>query len=278
MPTAKHQPATNRHDLPRYIPEDVAREVRKRCGFGCVVCGFGLYEYEHFNPVFAEAKEHNPNGITLLCPNHHGKKTRGGLSIERVRRANAKPKALQQGFASEKFDILTDNPVIIIGTAKPTKTPVLLQIENEPILTIAPGEDEDEPFLITATLRDSNGRVILEIDKNEWKTPSDTWDCRTVGQRIEIRSKRGSIELILRQEPPHTIVIERLVMMHRGCKIEAYEGKNITFTTEGGARLQAESCVIDGCRAGIMLTHNSISLGLGGGSVSLTGHSGLARN
>ena len=57
---------TNDHGLSRTIPEGVKREVRQRCGFGCVICGLGFYDYEHFAPDFVDATEHNPAGMTLL--------------------------------------------------------------------------------------------------------------------------------------------------------------------------------------------------------------------
>ena len=31
----------------RNMPLPIQREVRQRCGFGCVVCGLPLYEYDH---------------------------------------------------------------------------------------------------------------------------------------------------------------------------------------------------------------------------------------
>jgi len=31
----------------RNIPLPIQREVRQRCGFGCVICGTLLYEYDH---------------------------------------------------------------------------------------------------------------------------------------------------------------------------------------------------------------------------------------
>jgi hypothetical protein len=46
---------TNNHGLSRDIPDHVAREVRQRCGFGCVCCGSALYQYHHFDPLFREA-------------------------------------------------------------------------------------------------------------------------------------------------------------------------------------------------------------------------------
>ncbi len=29
------------------IPLPIQREVRQRCGFGCVICGLPLYDYDH---------------------------------------------------------------------------------------------------------------------------------------------------------------------------------------------------------------------------------------
>ncbi|MHB0562224.1 hypothetical protein ACX3RA_15640, partial [Escherichia coli] len=57
----------NKHGLSRRIPETIKRQIRQRCGFGCVICGFGFYDYEHFKPDFVDAKVHDPNGMTLLC-------------------------------------------------------------------------------------------------------------------------------------------------------------------------------------------------------------------
>lgn len=57
----------NKYGLSRYVPSDVRRIVRQRCGFGCVICGLSLYDYEHFAPYFKDAKSHDPDGITLLC-------------------------------------------------------------------------------------------------------------------------------------------------------------------------------------------------------------------
>jgi hypothetical protein len=57
----------NRFGLGRTIPAEIKLEVRKRCGFDCVRCGIGFYDYEHFAPDFKNATTHDPAGITLLC-------------------------------------------------------------------------------------------------------------------------------------------------------------------------------------------------------------------
>ena len=43
----------NKYGLGRYIESDTRRLIRKRCGFGCVICGIGFFDYEHFDPDFA---------------------------------------------------------------------------------------------------------------------------------------------------------------------------------------------------------------------------------
>lgn len=42
----------NQHGLSRNISEDIKQEVRKKSGFGCIICGLGIYEYEHIDPEF----------------------------------------------------------------------------------------------------------------------------------------------------------------------------------------------------------------------------------
>lgn len=42
----------------RNIPLSIQRKVRQRCGFGCVICGMPLYEYEHM-AEWAQVKRHN---------------------------------------------------------------------------------------------------------------------------------------------------------------------------------------------------------------------------
>ncbi|MEH2485180.1 Abi-alpha family protein [Bradyrhizobium sp. AZCC 2230] len=81
----------NRHGLSRNIPADVKRTVRQRDGFGCVVCGKAIYDYEHFDPEFADATQHDPAGIVLLCISCHGKKTRGFLSKQTIAAARQSP-------------------------------------------------------------------------------------------------------------------------------------------------------------------------------------------
>ncbi|MFC1865180.1 cell division protein [Chloroflexota bacterium] len=72
------------------IPQEIKREVRQRCGFGCVLCGIPLYQYDHMLE-WVETHKHVANEITLLCDRHHSEKTKGLLSKEAVKEANDNP-------------------------------------------------------------------------------------------------------------------------------------------------------------------------------------------
>jgi hypothetical protein len=48
----------------RYVPAEIKRAVRQRCGFGCVLCGVPIFQYDHMIP-FAEVQEHTEENITL---------------------------------------------------------------------------------------------------------------------------------------------------------------------------------------------------------------------
>jgi len=77
----------------------VQREVRQRCGFGCVLCGMPLYEYHHMTP-YRETQEHRADDITLLCDKHHKEATNGLLTSEQVATANANPFNVQHNVSS----------------------------------------------------------------------------------------------------------------------------------------------------------------------------------
>jgi hypothetical protein len=48
------------------------REIRQRCGFGCVLCGIRIYQYDHIID-YAQVQEHTADNITLLCDGRRGR-------------------------------------------------------------------------------------------------------------------------------------------------------------------------------------------------------------
>jgi hypothetical protein len=81
------------------IPNDIKRRVRQRCGFGCVVCGLPLYEYDHLVP-WSEVKTHEADNLVLLCDRHHREKTSGLLPVAQIVEANDTPANLATGTSS----------------------------------------------------------------------------------------------------------------------------------------------------------------------------------
>jgi len=65
------------------IPSKIKREVRQRCGYGCILCGCPIYDYEHIEE-YSVVKEHTFENLALLCPICHRKKTNKLISKEKI--------------------------------------------------------------------------------------------------------------------------------------------------------------------------------------------------
>jgi hypothetical protein len=252
----------NKYGLSRDIPSEIKREIRKRCGFGCVICGSAIYEYEHIDPPFSEAKEHEPSKITLLCKSCHGKVTNKMWSKDKVKRSNKNPKCLQKGFSSEFFDINTDRFEVILGSSSWINPKTVLEISGEPLLQIEPPDVEEAPLRISAKFYDRAGNEIFRIIQNEWQSLITNWDIEVKGPRIKIRNAPRDIILVIRAEPPSRLVVERLNMFYKGTQIIGREGKEIKIVTSTGIISNAEQVFGLNCEAGIVVTEDgSLILG-----------------
>lgn len=143
----------------------------------------------------------------------------------------------------------------------------LIQINGESLFSILNPECDDGPFRINAFIADRNGEEILRIVDNEWTTPISNWDVEVVGPTITIRKDLGDIVLIIRTEAPHTLIVERLEMVHRGIHISCREGKPLEVTTRTGQVLKSSSMEISDCLIGFDISDDNIAIGCGGGNV-----------
>lgn len=259
----------NRHGLNRTIPADVKRSVRQRDGFGCIVCGKAIYEYEHFDPEFAEATLHEPAGIILLCTSCHAKKTRGFLSRETIAIARKSPKCRENGFSFEEFDVGNTAPEISVGNFKGINVDTLIEIFGTRILSISPPAEPGQPFGFNALLTDRVGNIIFSIEDNEWQSSTENWDVETRGGKITIRQQLGDVILTIRTDPPNKLVIERLDMYHRGVSISCREGHAILITMPDGRIIEGDGVTAVGCKIGIKIDSDGLGLGVGGGSVEV---------
>jgi trigger factor len=180
------------------IPEQIKREVRQRCGFGCVVCGLPFYDYDHMDE-YSVVRSHEPANITLLCPQHHDEKTRRLLSLNTVKNANAAPFNRQAEFtAPHVLRNKADKAVIHVGSNvfacdfARTASFVVARLSGRDLLTV---HKEDGFLLIDLVLFGKDDQEILRIDKGARQVAVGNWDVESVGRRLTIRSAPRQIEV-----------------------------------------------------------------------------------
>ena len=243
---------TNQYGLARHIPAEVKRAVRQRCRFGCVVCGLGVYDYEHVDPEFKDAKEHDPSRIALLCPSCHAKVTRGQWSKERVKAALQAPKAAEAGYAKEFFDFTGGHPEVIFGGNTLRNCRIPLMVHGIPLLSITPAAEPGAPFELSANFSDQFGAPTLSIENNEWRVWSDNWDVEVKGPSIAIVSRNRESSLRLRALPPNALAVEQLEMSLGAYRFSCTPDRLIIRTQAGGT-LDFSRNIMDGCAVGMAL-------------------------
>jgi hypothetical protein len=239
----------NKYGLSRDIPAEVKRAVRQRCGFGCVICGSGIIQYEHVDPEFPDATEHNPDHITLLCPQCHAKVTTGFWSKQKVKDAMGEPKCKIQGYSREVFDIGKGHPMLQFGGVVLKNCLIPIQVRERELFKIEAPEEEEGPFRFSGFFCDSKGNLSLQIIQNEWFAQSSNWDVEVTGGSIIIRERKGLIHLKLDAKPPDTLVVDRLNMNLEGFSFEA-NGDFLRVTFPNGGICDFTSCLADNCRVG----------------------------
>ncbi|MEI6847979.1 MAG: hypothetical protein WCK32_08115 [Chlorobiaceae bacterium] len=174
----------NLHGLSRSIPEQVKREVRQRSKFGCVVCRYGFYEYEHIAPSFETATTHDPANICCLCSSCHSAVTRGQRSKSSVAAAYAAIQAKTSEDASNPFGPLDFYggwaELRIGGLHYNPLIQTVLRVHGEDIIKIIPS-DAKRQGSISAIFFDEASNPVLALDKNEWEGSTENWDINVVG-------------------------------------------------------------------------------------------------
>ncbi|EIC21148.1 hypothetical protein [Thiorhodovibrio frisius] len=213
---------TNRFGLSRHIPSDIALEVRRRSKLGCVICRCAIYQYEHIDPEFTEAREHNPDHICLLCGGCHDRVTRGRLSKQTVREAYLNIQnstSVKRPF--EEFDLSTQSLSVSIGASTFIHTNTLFCINGEDILAITPPQNEAKFPTLNGIFYDRFGKESLRITDNIWEGQSEAWDIEIVGTRVTIKTDGGQIALQIDIAPPDKIHIRKLDMYKDSCHLLA---------------------------------------------------------
>lgn len=218
---------TNKHGLSRNISAEVRRQVRQRSKFGCVICRRGLYQYEHIDPPFEEAKQHDPAKICCLCGACHDAVTRGQISKQLIIIAYQKIQELPNTDVNPPIgplDFHDGNAELLIGgLLYSPAVRTILRYYGQDLICLSPGKYTGEQGSISAVFTDDLGNIVLRLEENEWIGSLTNWDIEVLGQSITIRQKKGRVVLQLRLAPPGKIVVERLDMRIGDCHVLATE-------------------------------------------------------
>lgn len=215
------------------IPNEMKRAVRQRCGFGCVICGFPLYEYEHMEE-WAVVQRHVEEEITLLCRMHHGMKTDGLLPVKDVKAANKDPynkkvgvsKNILMSYSGQDVALHLGSSLFEQNGLKDGSFFAPLVVDGLPMVGFR--LDQGRLFLNFIAFDETN-KLILQILDNELVYDTNQWDIAWVAQELTIREGQGKILLQLRFEPPGVIRLVKGRILRNG--IELLVGKDYLFNT-----------------------------------------------
>ena len=245
----------------RNIPLPIQREVRQRCGFGCIICGLPLYEYEHMEE-WAKVQRHVADEITLLCDKHHREKTSQLLPKKDVIKANLDPYNLREGV-SKPYNLHFSGKmaeVIIGGNSFTCKdkgygTQMMpLVIDSIPLIGII---ITDGHLLLNLIVFDQDNIPVLHIKNNQLYYSVEPWDIQLVGTKLTIRQEHRKILIQFEFKPPNKIIINKGKFLLNGVEI-LIRPNNILITNN--------SFVISGsgahnCHGGLIIGHEDKPLG-----------------
>jgi trigger factor len=189
-------------EVSRSIPVAIKREVRKRCCFGCVICGAPVWHYDHMEE-FATVNEHTAENITLLCPNHHQEKTSRRLSKEAVLRHNERPFSCSHErsaphkmfFSAQPFTIRVGSMTYTVSSLPDSGEFPAIRFCGETLVGFI---YEDGNLLLNLLQRDVLGNIILQIFKGELTVSTNLGDFEYIGPTLRIKP-RFSSELVFVQ-------------------------------------------------------------------------------
>lgn len=210
----------NKHGLPRTISSEIRAEIRKTDGYGCVKCGNIFIQYEHIDPLYCDATRHDPDHITLLCNGCHGESTGKRLPKRIIYQLKKNPFCKKNGFAEAKFYPNPCEMKIEFGKSTFSNTDIALTVFGKPIIWVSKDlTNEDSPLLYNAIFMDSNENKIGYLNKNQFIGLIGDCDFQAISSRIEVRLKKGEINLILEIEGDKILKIKRIFFKYFGATI-----------------------------------------------------------
>jgi hypothetical protein len=218
----------------RHIPDPIKREVRQRCGFGCVICGLPIYDYHHMED-WANVRCHEAANITLLCDQHHRRATSGLLTQEQVKAANSRPRNVVHGvtapetlyFEGGMCEIHLSDGLYFRAEGSQFRCSPLV-IGGVPLITITV---QDRHLLLDLLVLEDDNTPLLKIEQNQLVASVGVWDIKFVGRTLTLRSEERQIRFEIEFMPPSAVRVNRGVFYARGTALRVYPDRLLVINS-----------------------------------------------
>lgn len=245
----------------RNIPLPIQREVRQRCGFGCIICGLPLWEYHHING-WTNVQEHKADEITLLCDQHHREATSCLLTREQILQANSTPYNLKAGQSSalalsyegDSCEVhIGNNLFTTIYHGQHTES-IPLMVDGIPLIGFVL---EDGHLLMNTILFDCFNNIVLRIVNNQLFYSISPWDIDFIGRTLIIREKPRHFLTRMTFEPPNKVTIDKGRFLCNG--VEILVESDYILVTNNSTLIQG--CSAFNCHGGLIIGSTPIPMG-----------------
>ncbi|WP_158773625.1 HNH endonuclease [Cobetia sp. L2A1] len=241
----------NKYGLKRYVPSDIRAKIRRDAGFGCVICGCVLVDYEHIDPEFSQAKEHNPEKMTLLCISCHGRVSRKIISKRAVWEAKNNPRSLHDGFVHDLLFVNTEEMEIKIGNSSSKSTKIILTICGKPIIWFEPPFEDGEPSKLCAIFYDENGKAISYVNRNQFTALSTNQDVWSKSTKLSITSNDVRC-LVMDREGDSVLHISKMQGKYLDTSV-TIDSQDRLIMTQGVSTLTIGALRVENCGSAIVL-------------------------
>jgi hypothetical protein len=218
------------------IPDATKVAVRKRCGFGCVLCGDPECDYHHIIHHSSGGMDDAEN-LVMLCPSHHSSYHRGTIPQSVIKRFSDSP------FSKTKtplkylhLDLSSFIPVMIgsigfgINESIQKKKLDLIRFSNG--YTPFSIEIDNDGIFLDVDLRTQTGEPLLTITRNNLTYSKNLHDFYFKANSIILENKNGSkvFHAIIESD---RIFIRDISILHNGTLFVAdSENGNLTFSSD----------------------------------------------
>ncbi len=239
------------------IPADVKRSVRKRCGYGCIICGKPIYEYHHIEG-FVEKIGHVESEITILCDTCHRKTTNGIFSRDAIVAADTNPFNRRRSTPDVVWMHYGGNCQVVLGNNvvefAEMPSAAALVMDGNPICFM---EKEDDYWLLSLKIYDEHDRPLLAVSSNEliYRT-SDVEDVCYQGGVLTIR-RNGRICFRAGFKPPALRIMEAETW---------WNGIHLNLTADGlliNQRPALDNCKAVNCSVAFIVGRDPFAWGCG---------------